>query len=109
MKLLLKFSSIFAFFFVISTGEAFGANLRNCSLNGGPKSRAELISTPKILTISWENGKVIRLIRISSTGRAMDGREFVDSSGARWFKMSNSNFLGLWSEDGGIRKEVYCK
>ena len=102
MKLLLKFTSIFAFFFVISTGEAFGANLRNCSLNGGPKSRAELISSPKILTISWENGQVVRLIRISS-------REFVDSSGARWFKMSNTNFLGLWSEDGGNRKEVYCK
>lgn len=101
MKLLLKFSSIFAFCFVISTGDAFGANLRNCSLNGGPKSRAELISSPKILTISWENGQVVRLIRISS-------REFVDSSGARWFKMSNTNFLGLWSEDGGSRKEVHC-
>jgi hypothetical protein len=101
MKLLLKFSSIFAFCFVISTGDVFGANLRNCSLNGGPKSRAELISSPKILTIYWENGQVVRLIRISS-------REFVDSSGARWFKMSNTNFLGLWSEDGGKRKEVYC-
>ena len=85
-----------------SAGRALGGNLRSCSLNGGQKSPAELISSPKFLAIKWRNGQFIKLTRISP-------REFVDSNGARWYKMSNPDFLGLWSEENGKRKEVFCK
>ena len=83
-------------------GVAVGADRKSCSFNGGASSSAQVTSSSKILSLSWDNGLVVRLIRISS-------REFVDSSGARWFQMSNREFFGLWSEDGNGRKEIYCK
>lgn len=102
MSSLTKPSLAVALFLTLcSAGRAFGGNFRLCSLNGGAKSSAELISSPKILAVKWRNGQSIRLIRISS-------REFVDANGSRWYKMSNPDFLGLWSEEGGKRKEVYC-
>ena len=88
---------------LLALGEASQASIvRRCSWNGGPSIESRVTSTPEMLTIQWGNGRITKL-------RWKAERELQDGSGATWYKMSNSDFLGLWTEDGASRKEIFCR
>ena len=75
---------------------------RECSWNGSAPTKSKITSTPEFLEIQWGNGRITKL-------KTTTPREFRDANGATWYKMSNSDFLGLWSEDGASRREIFCR
>ena len=90
-------SALAAFFAFCQSGKAESS----CSYNDGRQIPASVVIDNGDIQILWSDGPRTSL-------RMIAARKYVDAYGGIWFKMSNTNFLGLWRDQGGKTNRIVC-
>ena len=61
-----------------------------CSYNNGPRINTKAVFNGSQTKLYWSDGPVTTLNKV-------EDREYIDSYGGRWLRMSNTNFFGIWN------------